>query len=1100
MGKRFLQYDIDAVRERLAEAIQHFEHTLPAQAPIKDFVHHNTLHGFEHMTFPEAVAKAERITGNHGYETPERFREYYAAGRICRADLEGVLDQEESLQAGEELFAVGDRRFSRRDIYIASLIHPLKPVTGCQLNWQMEAQDVLNRFQPDISDESRNILLQAAAADGRNSEASAINDLWHASLEALGLEHFLVHPEDLLDLTPERAEMLLSRTVDDEAQAEATLGHQRIRKESVHLLADLFKRVGGDLTLSGLLRTLTGHDLLDDFRSLLIRQLGNHLDQGQAAWHDRGDDGFYAAWRRNAVRDLGWLFDEMSAAREDIEVLPEDSLETIITELHLLGLDEAYWTSYLEQLALELPGWSGMFLWRHLNPGYEGLDQIKVDMTDYLAVRLILERLFAQRLCAGQWNIEPNLDTLRWYFRHRRSEFYVRHNLFNARMPEYLTHRAQRLVDHSPLEGEEYHQWETLADMVWTWRQSPAAEKPGEHSVYRSGWRLFRLAQHLGLSGPQLRSLDSKQVEAVFACIDGLDTNQRGFIWLRAYENNYRDRILNALVNNHGRGTWRSRETRPEAQIVFCMDDREEGIRRHLEELNPGIETFGAAAHFNVFNFFHGLDSDRPTILCPVVAVPTHDVHERPQPGQESLNREHQKRRSLRLRIKEWFVQETRRNLLGSTLLVMLAAPAAALVLAGKQLAPLTSGRLTNKLRRWFDRDEVDTIIEFTAPRPKANATPELPQSGFTDEEQADRLEAFLRNIGLVSGFSPLPVIMGHGSHSQNNPHMAAYSCGACSGRNSGPNARLLAAIGNRPEVRDILRGRDIDIPDDSWFLAAEHDTCNENINWYDLDLVPVALRSRAEKLRVEIADATLSSAHERARKFVSAPRKPTRKKAFDHIAGRALDFSQARPELGHATNACALIGRRAVTQGAFFDRRMFLISYDHTTDPEGLVLERLLLANGPVGAGINLEYYFSTVNNEGYGSGTKITHNVTGLLGVMEGASSDLRTGLPKQMIEVHEAMRLLVIVEAKTDMLTTIYTRQPPLQELVGNGWLLLAAKDPDSERIDLFDPARGWVEWQGAVTPLPRVARSTDWYDGHIDPLDPALIESGEVGDGA
>jgi uncharacterized protein YbcC (UPF0753/DUF2309 family) len=66
----------------------------------------------------------------------------------------------------------------------------------------------------------------------------------------------------------------------------------------------------------------------------------------------------------------------------------------------------------------------------------------------------------------------------------------------------------------------------------------------------------------------------------------------------------------------------------------------------------------------------------------------------------------------------------------------------------------------------------------------------------------------------------------------------------------------------------------------------------------------------------------------------------------------------------------------------------------------------------------------------------------MTGFLGVMEGASSDLRTGLPRQMIEIHEAMRLQVIVEAKTDILTEIYKRQPPLQELIGKGWLLLSA----------------------------------------------------------
>ena len=178
-----------------------------------------------------------------------------------------------------------------------------------------------------------------------------------------------------------------------------------------------------------------------------------------------------------------------------------------------------------------------------------------------------------------------------------------------------------------------------------------------------------------------------------------------------------------------------------------------------------------------------------------------------------------------------------------------------------------------------------------------------------------------------------------------------------------------------------------------------------------------------------------------------------------------------------------------------FFDRRVFLISYDPTRDPEGEVLEALLLAVGPVGAGINLEYYFSTVNNEQYGCGTKITHNVTGLFGVMEGTASDLRTGLPKQMIEIHEAMRLQVVVEASITVLSRVYERQPPLQELIGNGWLLLAAKDPHSAAIHIFKPGSGFVPWQGEISALPRVSRSPDWYRGHTEPLPPALIETGD-----
>ncbi|MEW8156006.1 MAG: putative inorganic carbon transporter subunit DabA, partial [Candidatus Thiodiazotropha endolucinida] len=134
-------------------------------------------------------------------------------------------------------------------------------------------------------------------------------------------------------------------------------------------------------------------------------------------------------------------------------------------------------------------------------------------------------------------------------------------------------------------------------------------------------------------------------------------------------------------------------------------------------------------------------------------------------------------------------------------------------------------------------------------------------------------------------------------------------------------------------------------------------------------------------------------------------------------------------------------------------------------------------------------------VDNEHYGCGSKVTHNVTGFLGIMEGASSDLRTGLPRQMIEIHEAMRLLAVVEASTERLTEIYQRQPPLQELVGNGWVVLVAMDPDKGEFHLFDPESGWVAWQPDEKAITAVPRSADWYTGSTGPLRPALIKTPE-----
>ncbi|MFW2373130.1 MAG: putative inorganic carbon transporter subunit DabA, partial [Gammaproteobacteria bacterium] len=531
------------------------------------------------------------------------------------------------------------------------------------------------------------------------------------------------------------------------------------------------------------------------------------------------------------------------------------------------------------------------------------------------------------------------------------------------------------------------------------------------------------------------------------------------------------------------------------AQVIFCMDDREEGIRRHLEELNPMIETLGAAGFFGVPINWKGLDDDTITPLCPVVVTPSHEIRELADTGEEHRQQKHQHRRSLRLALKNLIQQETYRSLF-TPLLITAAAPFGLLALLGKITGFRLLGQFNDALREHFDIP-VQTRITLTAHNDDQDATPQQPRMGFTDSEQADRVQIFLRNTGLTQGFAPFVVFMGHGSMSQNNPHLSAYDCGACSGNHGGPNARIFAQIANRTEIRDILRQRGIDIPDDTCFLGLEHNTCDESLYWYDTEQVPEPLLDSFAQLKQELFLAAQKSAHERCRRLASAPRRPSLKTALNHVAGRGYDFSQARPELGHATNAAAFIGRRSMSQGAFFDRRVFLISYDPTQDDEeGHILETLLLANGPVGAGINLEYYFSTVNNEQYGSGSKITHNVTGLFAVMDGASSDLRTGLPLQMIEIHEAMRLQVVVEASTDLLTQIYMRQPPLQELVGNGWLLLSAKDPDSGAISIFIPGKGFVPWQGQVTQLPEVDTSSDWYDGHHLPLNPALIKQEEV----
>jgi uncharacterized protein YbcC (UPF0753/DUF2309 family) len=298
--------------------------------------------------------------------------------------------------------------------------------------------------------------------------------------------------------------------------------------------------------------------------------------------------------------------------------------------------------------------------------------------------------------------------------------------------------------------------------------------------------------------------------------------------------------------------------------------------------------------------------------------------------------------------------------------------------------------------------------------------------------------------------------------------------------------------MANRPQVRAALARRGIHVPDGTHFVGALHDTATDGITFYDEHEVPAALQLALAAAKGTLAEVSRRSAHERSRRFVSAPRDASPARALRHVEGRAVDFTQARPELGHATNAVAVFGRRALTRGLFLDRRSFLVSYDPTTDPSGAVLERLISAAGPVGAGINLEYYFSRVDNARLGCGTKLPHNLVSHVGVMDGARSDLRTGLPRQMIEIHEPVRLLVVLDAETETVEGIVARQPVVRELAVNRWIRVVTASPSGRGWFAFDGAR-FVPWDGPDVDLPRVRGSRAWYEGHMGFRPPARIGS-------
>ena len=276
------------------------------------------------------------------------------------------------------------------------------------------------------------------------------------------------------------------------------------------------------------------------------------------------------------------------------------------------------------------------------------------------------------------------------------------------------------------------------------------------------------------------------------------------------------------------------------SQFVFCIDEREESIRRALEEQHPGYITYGVAGFFGVAIDYQGLYDRQPAAHCPVVVTPAHEVYE----GAVDTDLEwHTLRRRLRDRWHGWErkAAASSRTLSGGAGMSLLLGPLSGMKTLAQLLAPRSYGRFGDRLKARM------------APRPRTRLSPlrvtaagDRPGGrkpiGFSLAESVDRVTAVLRNIGLVGDFAPVIVFLGHGSTSLNNPHESAHDCGACGGRRGGANARLFADLANRPEVRAGVRDRGIDIPADTWFVGALHDTADDSITCFDLESVPLSL------------------------------------------------------------------------------------------------------------------------------------------------------------------------------------------------------------------------------------------------------------------
>ena len=166
----------------------------------------------------------------------------------------------------------------------------------------MEELDATRCFQADVPETVRQRWLKTAGQDAG------------AALEDLLAGRLAIFPVACRQPSPGR--LIGSATDPGQVTAGAVQNRGRggcggSRRASAYaggsLGADraVVRRCGKGITLRGLLRTLTGRDLLDEVRPVLIRCCAAHLDEGLAAWNPPNRaEGLYPAWRRLADQEL----------------------------------------------------------------------------------------------------------------------------------------------------------------------------------------------------------------------------------------------------------------------------------------------------------------------------------------------------------------------------------------------------------------------------------------------------------------------------------------------------------------------------------------------------------------------------------------------------------------------------------------------------------------------------------------------------------------------------------------------------------------------------------------------------------------------------
>jgi uncharacterized protein YbcC (UPF0753/DUF2309 family) len=983
--------------------------------PMRNFIHHNPLYGLEHLPFAEAVRRGEQLFHAKAFLPRSAYQRWQSRGQVDAATLREV---------------------------VARKIPNYDPVPG--IDWAAWMHALLEdpSDAPAVGEDRPHIAALAAALQGHAYPAATEDAQWWSAWVA---EHLPV---------------------------------QRPLAECIDLLHGT--------TLSA---------RLDD---LVIKSCLEFFDEEQSSWAMPGRErGLFAAWAELA-RGSGRFSRHATAVRQilDQAVQAEDAIVFVMQQI---GVDPEHWQAAFTAEISRLHGWAGFIRWRSSAKNYYWARRHPGDLVDFLAIRLV-NGLALIRTEAARRRLPASHDALRqWRHDHPASAALRLHLHGGLALPQW----SRRIGD--ALERGK----EAACRALWTqyapqWIAARAQEQAS---------RLGTLARRAGQEAA-LGLLDAHQLGRFIAQLQELERSE-GMVWLEAMEGHAIGTLLERItvpasvlpgarrpfaqamfcIDVRSEPLRRHLEQIGEFQTFgiagfFGVPVGFLGYGKGSEaHLCPAVVTpknlvleIPAEIDFDddhwASTLGHVLHDLKSSVVSPFVTVEAVgmlfglDLFGKTLAplAYQRLRRKVQAERPVTRLLLDKLTREQAASIVRTLQRAMIAK--ALQVELGIERERVTDDMIRELRETALHEREGPTFLSaafrisrareaafigklredyLVDPNTAAQQLAQLGRIGYSVEEQANYVWTALTTLGFTSVFSRFILVVGHGSQSDNNPYESALDCGACGGNQGLVSARVFAQMANSAPVRDVLRERGLVLPADSWFVPALHNTTTDQVDLHDVELLPPRLLVYVERLRNGLRAASRLNASERIRALLPRVRDIDPARAARLVQGRAVDWSQVRPEWGLAGNAYAVIGQRLLTRNSDLEGRSFLLSYDWRLDPRGRLLENLLTGPAVVGEWINLEHYFSTVDNERFGSGSKVYHNVAGRFGVMTGSCSDLRTGLPVQTVwrdgePYHQPMRLIVLIEAPLEMAARAVQAVVKVKSLVQGQWVRAIVLDPE------------------------------------------------------